>query len=115
MALVLDRRCPWQDTRHLPRRPVRRHPHYGRGRQADDALLAAPSLVGELEPFQHDTFIARGRDRELRADAYVTFALASDGSIDQEGLRAVPLTACFWPAWRAIRFGSTRVTALRPW
>jgi CubicO group peptidase (beta-lactamase class C family) len=48
-----------------------------------------PSLVGDLEHWQHDTFVARWRDRELRADAYVTFALNPDGSIDQVKLRAV--------------------------
>jgi CubicO group peptidase (beta-lactamase class C family) len=48
-----------------------------------------PSLVGNLEPFQHDTFVARWRDRELRADAFVTFALNPDGSIDQARMRAV--------------------------
>jgi CubicO group peptidase (beta-lactamase class C family) len=49
----------------------------------------SPSLVGDLEHWQHDTFIARWRDRELRADAYVTFALNPDGSIDQAKMRAV--------------------------
>ena len=48
-----------------------------------------PSLVGDLEHWQHDTFIAKWRDRELRADAYVTFALNPDGSIDQAKMRAV--------------------------
>jgi len=48
-----------------------------------------PSLVGELEPWQHDTFVARWRDRELRADAFVTFALNPDGTIDQAKMRAV--------------------------
>ncbi|MBI3491846.1 MAG: serine hydrolase [Acidobacteria bacterium] len=48
-----------------------------------------PSLVGDLEPWQHDTFVARWRDRELRADAFVTFALNPDGSIDQVKMRAV--------------------------
>ena len=48
-----------------------------------------PLLVGDLEPWQHDTFIARWRDRELRADAYVTFALNPDGSIDQAKMQAV--------------------------
>ena len=48
-----------------------------------------PALVGDLEHWQHDTFIARWRDRELRADAYVTFALNPDGSIDQAKMRAV--------------------------
>jgi CubicO group peptidase (beta-lactamase class C family) len=48
-----------------------------------------PSLVGDLEPWQHDTFVVRWRDRELRADAFVTFALTPDGSIDQAKMRAV--------------------------
>ena len=42
-----------------------------------------PQLTGELVPWQHDTFLARWRDRELRGDAYVTFALTPDGMIDQ--------------------------------
>jgi hypothetical protein len=53
------------------------------------AFAHTPSLAGTLEPFQHDTFIARWRDRELRADAYVTFALNPDGSIDQVKMKAV--------------------------
>src|SRR5574341_81003 len=48
-----------------------------------------PSLTGDLEHYQYDTFIARWRDRELRADAYVTFALQPDGSIDQVKMAAV--------------------------
>jgi hypothetical protein len=48
-----------------------------------------PALVGDLEHWQHDTFIAKWRDRELRADAYVTFALKPDGSIDQAKMQAV--------------------------
>ena len=48
-----------------------------------------PSLTGTLEHWQHDTFIARWADRELRADAYVTFALNPDGTIDQAKMRAV--------------------------
>ena len=48
-----------------------------------------PALIGDLEPFQHDTFIARWRDRELRADAYVAFALKADGTVDQIKMTAV--------------------------
>ncbi len=46
-------------------------------------MTRTPSMVGDLEHWQHDTFVARWRDRELRADAYVTFALNPDGTIDQ--------------------------------
>jgi hypothetical protein len=48
-----------------------------------------PALVGDLEHWQHDTFLARWRDPELRADAYVTFALNPDGSIERARMRAV--------------------------
>jgi CubicO group peptidase (beta-lactamase class C family) len=48
----------------------------------------SPSLVGDLLHWQHDTFLARWRDRELRADAYATFWLNADGSVHQ--LRLVP-------------------------
>jgi CubicO group peptidase (beta-lactamase class C family) len=50
-----------------------------------------PSMVGDLVHWQHDTFLARWRDRELRADAYATFSLNPDGSI--EGFRMVPASA----------------------
>jgi CubicO group peptidase (beta-lactamase class C family) len=49
----------------------------------------SPGLVADLSHWQHDTFVARWRDRELRADAFVTFALNPDGSIDQAKMRAV--------------------------
>jgi Domain of unknown function (DUF3471) len=48
-----------------------------------------PSLVGDLEHWQYDTFVVRWRDRELRADAFVTFALTPDGAIDQAKMAAV--------------------------
>ena len=48
-----------------------------------------PLLVGDMEHWQHDTFAVRWRDRELRADAFVTFALNPDGSIDQAKMRAM--------------------------
>jgi hypothetical protein len=49
-----------------------------------------PALEGSLEHWQHDTFVARWRDRELRADAFVSFALKPDGSIDQ--IRMTPVS-----------------------
>ena len=42
-----------------------------------------PDLTGELEHFQHDTFIVRWKDRHFNADAYVSFALNPDGSIER--------------------------------
>ncbi|MGA2269884.1 MAG: serine hydrolase [Bryobacteraceae bacterium] len=50
-------------------------------------------LTGDLEHWQYDTFVARWRDRTLVADAYVTFSLKADGSIDEVKMAAVsPLT-----------------------
>jgi len=48
-----------------------------------------PSLVGDLVHWQYDTFIARWHDPEMRADAYVTFSLTPEGSIEQAKMKAV--------------------------
>ena len=48
-----------------------------------------PSLVGDMEHWQYDTFAVRWRDRELRADAFVTFALNPDGTIDSAKMKAI--------------------------
>jgi CubicO group peptidase (beta-lactamase class C family) len=48
-----------------------------------------PLLVGELEHWQYDTFVARWRERELRADAFITFSLRPNGAIDQAKMQAV--------------------------
>ena len=49
-----------------------------------------PGLVGDLEHWQFDTFIARWRDRSLNADSFVSFALKPDGAIDQ--MKMVPVS-----------------------
>ena len=48
-----------------------------------------PDLQGELENFQYDTFIVRWKERNFNADAYVTFALKPDGSIDTMKMEAI--------------------------
>ncbi len=48
-----------------------------------------PSLVGDLTHWQYDTFVVRWDDRELRADAYITFSLNPDGSIEQAKMKPV--------------------------
>jgi CubicO group peptidase (beta-lactamase class C family) len=53
------------------------------------AFSRTPLLRGSLHHWQYDTFVARWTDRELRADAFVTFALAPDGSIDRVTMQAV--------------------------
>lgn len=50
-------------------------------------------LLGDVEHWQHDSFIVRWRDRSLNADAFLTFALNPDGTIREARMEAVsPLT-----------------------
>ncbi len=50
-------------------------------------------LLGDVEHWQHDSFIIRWRDRSLNADAFLTFALNPDGTIREARMEAVsPLT-----------------------
>ena len=53
-----------------------------------------PGMTGELTHWQYDTFRVTWRDR-LIEPAYVTFALAADGSIDRITMRAVSPLADF--------------------
>lgn len=46
-------------------------------------------LVGDLEHWQYNTFIARWRNEELRADAYVNFILDTDGNIEMIKMKAI--------------------------
>ena len=52
-------------------------------------------LAGDLEHWQHDTFVARWHDREPRADAFVTFDLNPDSSIDRIRIKAVSAATDF--------------------
>jgi hypothetical protein len=49
----------------------------------------SPSMVGDISHWQYDTFVVRWRDRELRADAFVTFALTAEAKIDRATMKAV--------------------------
>lgn len=52
----------------------------------DELLMSfkhSPELYGRLEHWHHDTFVARWFDRELRADAFVTFYLNHEGKISE--------------------------------
>ncbi len=63
----------------------------GKGLQLQFAKTA--QLLGDLESWQHDTFIVRWRDRSLNADAFLTFALDPDGKIVDARMQAIsPLT-----------------------
>jgi CubicO group peptidase (beta-lactamase class C family) len=76
-----------------------RDPWYGdivieqRGAGLTISFTHTRQLTGDLEHWQYDTFVARWRDRTLNADAYVTFALNADGSIEGAKMQPVsPLT-----------------------
>ncbi len=53
-----------------------------------------PTMSGTLEHVRHDTFRTRWSDRAIE-DAYVTFALNPDGSIDRMTMKAVSPLADF--------------------
>ncbi len=64
-----------------------------RGGKLGIRFTHSPSLAGDLEHWQYDTFIARWRNRTLGADAYVTFSLKPDGTVDKVKMAPVsPLT-----------------------
>lgn len=48
-----------------------------------------PELVGDLEHWHYDTFVARWRSRGLDADAFVTFQLDANGKVEQVKMKPV--------------------------
>lgn len=75
------------------------------------AFDRSPLLTGTLEHWQHDTFVARWTDRELRADAYVTFTLTPAGAVDTARMEAVSPDTDFSYDFQDLRF--RKVTADR--
>jgi hypothetical protein len=57
------------------------------------AMTRTPGMVADLEPWQHDTFVARWRQAFMSdaapADAYVSFALEPDASIERMSMAPV--------------------------
>src|SRR5208337_3400742 len=53
-----------------------------------------PSMIGDLQHWQHDTFKAHWRDRTIE-DAFVSFSLKPDGSIESARMAAVSPLADF--------------------
>ncbi len=52
-----------------------------------------PGMKGYAEHWQYDTFIVRWDNRELKADAYISFSLNPDGSVNHVKMKAVsPVT-----------------------
>lgn len=94
-----------RDATSQPSLPLRGYadtyvdPWYGevvvaeRGKGLELRFGRTPQLVGDLEHWQHDSFIVRWRDRTLNADAFVNFMLDHDGKVQAVRMEAVsPLT-----------------------
>ncbi|MFN8207405.1 MAG: serine hydrolase [Bacteroidales bacterium] len=52
------------------------------------SFLHTPQLIGTLEHWQHNTFVARWYQRDLRADAFVTFQTGADDSVERIRMKA---------------------------
>jgi len=101
LAAAAGRRATSRDSASGPSLPLARYAGTYRDDWYGDVTISlennrlvlrfgkTPGLVGDLSHWQHDTFVARWRDRELRADAFVTFALNPDGSIERARMVAV--------------------------
>ncbi|OEZ99137.1 serine hydrolase [Duganella sp. HH101] len=85
-------------------------PWYGKvtiraeGKKHIMSFTRTPDLTGELEHFQHDTFIVRWKERNFNADAYVSFALNPDASIERMKMAPVSMETDFSYDFRDLNF-----------
>jgi len=75
------------------------------------AMSRTPDLTGELEHYQHDTFIVRWKERNFNADAYVTFALNPDGSIERMRMQPISTETDFSYDFQDLSFTPVKKTA----
>ena len=75
------------------------------------SFARTPDLVGELEHFQHDTFIVRWKERNFNADAYLSFALNPDGSIERMKMAPVSTETDFSYDFRDLTFTPVKAEA----
>lgn len=66
-----------------------------KGGQLEMQFSRSPLLAGPMEHFQYNTFIARWKAREMNADAFVTFDLNPDGSIERVRMKPVSTSTDF--------------------
>jgi CubicO group peptidase (beta-lactamase class C family) len=69
-----------------------------------------PDLTGELEHFQHDTFIVHWKERNFNADAYVTFSLNPDGSIERMKMQPISTETDFSYDFQDLTFKPVKKT-----
>jgi CubicO group peptidase (beta-lactamase class C family) len=72
------------------------------------SLSRTPDLTGELEHFQHDTFIVRWKERNFNADAYVSFALNPDGSIERMKMQPISTETDFSYDFQDLNFAPVK-------
>jgi len=104
-----------RDTTSRPPLPLARYAGHYRDAMYGDATIAlegdhlvlrfahSPPFVGDLSHWQYDTFVAHWRAAHLE-DAFVTFALRPDGSIDHFTMAAVSPLADFSFDYQDLRF-----------
>ncbi|HET7296753.1 MAG TPA: serine hydrolase [Gemmatimonadales bacterium] len=114
-----------RDSASGPSLPLQRYAGHYRDELYGDAELAleggtlvlrlsrSPAFVGDLEHWQYDTFVAHWRTRHIE-DAYVTFALGPDGSIDRFQMAAVSPLADFSFDYQDLMFRPTAAPGRAP-
>jgi hypothetical protein len=78
---------------------------------SSSSVLEDADLVGDIQPWQNDTFVIKWRERWLNADAFLSFNLDADGKIREARMEPIsPLTDfsfdfqdCGWCRWRSSR------------
>lgn len=74
-----------------------------------------PVLVGDLAHWQYDTFLVRWRDRELRADAFITFDLTPSGRVAGARMVAASPAVDFSYDFQDLRLSPSRHTIPVHW
>jgi CubicO group peptidase (beta-lactamase class C family) len=77
-------------------------------------LSRTSDLTGELEHYQHDTFIVRWKERNFNADAYVTFALNPDGSIERMKMQPISTETDFSYDFQDLNFTPVKKAVPQP-
>ncbi len=68
---------------------------------------STPGMVGDLEPWRYETFIARWRDKSIEP-AFVTFFRGADGEVERVAMKAVSPQADFSYDYQDLDFRPVR-------
>src|SRR5690606_30048356 len=49
----------------------------------------SPQLIADLDYFQYNTFVAKFRNQDFKADSYVTFRISPSGEVDEVKLSII--------------------------